>query len=213
MDATLAESMANVQEGSTFGSWVVLAAAATVNYERRVLCRCACGSKDTVRVRSLVDGLSTRCRTCSAGKHREARRGRSTKEYAAWRQMIARCTRPRYKAFADYGGRGITVCDRWLHDFPAFLADVGRAPSPSHTLGRIDNDGTYQPGNVRWETRSEQNNNRRVTVRLTVRGVTKPLAVWADETGIARRTLHTRLAREGCHDQILRRPAGRWGTQ
>lgn len=121
--------------------------------------------------------------------------------------MIVRCTKPRYKAFSYYGGRGITICAEWLNDFPAFLSVVGRAPTKDHSLGRIDNNGNYEPGNVRWETRVEQCNNRRVTSMITVRGVTKPLRMWARETGIPPRTLYGRLRREGSHDGILRASA------
>jgi hypothetical protein len=87
--------------------------------------------------------------------------GRSLrKEYLAWVNMIGRCSDPRHNRFDRYGGRGIKVCEKWLRNFIAFLNDVGRAPSRKHTLGRIDNDGDYEPGNVHWETWSEQNLNR-----------------------------------------------------
>jgi hypothetical protein len=82
------------------------------------------------------------------------------KEYLAWRNMIGRCSEPRHNRFDRYGGRGIKVCERWLRNFVAFLNDVGRAPSPRHTLGRINNDGDYEPGNVHWETWEEQAQNR-----------------------------------------------------
>jgi hypothetical protein len=75
--------------------------------------------------------------------------------------MKNRCYNEKQEAYPHYGGRGITVCDRWLNSFQNFLEDVGLAPSHSHQVGRIDNDGHYEPGNVRWETQKEQLVNRR----------------------------------------------------
>ncbi len=83
-------------------------------------------------------------------------------EYSAWSMAKQRCGNPRHPRFADWGGRGIRVCDEWLHDFPAFLAHIGPRPGPEFSLDRIDNDGDYEPGNVRWATRVEQRRNRRL---------------------------------------------------
>ncbi|HEX7893188.1 MAG TPA: hypothetical protein VF447_03285 [Terriglobales bacterium] len=84
-----------------------------------------------------------------------------TREYRAWAGMIQRCTNPKHARWADWGGRGITVCERW-RSFENFYADMGNRPSPAHSLDRFpDNDGNYEPGNVRWATRSEQQLNKR----------------------------------------------------
>jgi hypothetical protein len=98
--------------------------------------------------------------------------------------MKLRCQHPSHHAFQNYGGRGISVCDRWNKSFEAFVEDVGERPTPEHTLDRIDNDGNYEPTNVRWATRQEQANNRRNNVRITHNGQTKTLAAWARDIGI-----------------------------
>lgn len=85
-----------------------------------------------------------------------------TPEYNAWDGLIQRCTNPNQRGWMDYGGRGITVCDRWRESFPAFLADMGEKPEPKaqYSIDRIDNDRGYEPDNCKWATRSEQQKNR-----------------------------------------------------
>lgn len=86
--------------------------------------------------------------------------------YSTWKGMKERCSNPNHIRYAEYGGRGITVCERWRDNFWSFVADVGERPD-GHTLDRVDNDRGYEPGNVRWATRSEQNANKRPGVPPT----------------------------------------------
>jgi len=135
---------------------------------------------------------------------RRARRGAPrTPEYAAWLDMLARCERPTHKRFRYYGARGIRVCAGWRGEggFERFLRDVGRRPSDAHSIDRIDNEGPYEATNVRWATQTEQVRNRRSTVRLTINGVTKPLAEWLEQTGLSYQAAVSRLAR-GCDPSV-----------
>jgi hypothetical protein len=99
-------------------------------------------------------------------RHREC----ATTEYAAYHNMLSRCHNTNHPNYALYGGRGIIVCSRWRSSYIAFLADVGRKPSPELQLDRIDNDGNYEPGNVRWATRSQQALNRRSSHAVRTQG-------------------------------------------
>lgn len=118
-------------------------------------------------------------------------------EYGVWCRMIDRCYNPNIPSFSNYGGRGIIVCERWRHDFAAFLADVGPRPSPAHSIDRIDNDGNYEPGNVRWATKHQQMRNTRFNVVIEWRGEKRCLFEWAVILGINAYTLHARLRRRG----------------
>lgn len=129
--------------------------------------------------------------------HGHNTRARRSPEYTAWNFMIGRCYRPRNHRYAWYGGRGIRVCDRWRTSFEAFLADVGPRPTPRHSLDRIDNDGDYEPGNVRWATSFEQSRNRRNVKLYTHDGETLTLSEWADRVGLPYSTLKQRVSRLG----------------
>lgn len=90
---------------------------------------------------------------------------KNSKMYMVWTQMKRRCNQPTHKDYRLYGGRGITVCERWLHSFKNFYEDMGDKPSPSHSLDRINNDGNYEPDNCKWSTPKEQRNNQRGMIK------------------------------------------------
>lgn len=132
-------------------------------------CACGCGqrtniAKQTIRRLGYMKGEPFRFVWGHNGgklKHGFTKLGQPwPSPYAAWSSMQQRCTNPARRDYPDYGGRGIRVCELW-RDFRNFLADVGPRPSPQHSLDRIDNDGNYEPGNVRWATAKEQRANRR----------------------------------------------------
>ena len=111
--------------------------------------------------------------------------------YTCWYSMRQRCRDPKNKSYSHYGGRGISVCERWI-DFVNFLSDMGEQPE-GMTIERIDNDAPYSPENCRWATRTEQSRNQTRNIRLTIYGKTLTVAEWAIIAGIDPRTIHARL--------------------
>jgi hypothetical protein len=138
-------------------------------------------------------------------KHGEAWRTSRTCEYSIWQAMVQRCTNPNNKGYLKYGGRGIGVCDRW-REYENFLADMGRRPSDSHSLDRINNDKGYEPSNCRWATLIEQANNTRTNKHLTFRGRTQTVADWAREIGIKQNTLVGRIRKGWSVEKALTAP-------
>lgn len=148
--------------GQRFGLWTVLERDKTQAYVYWI-CHCDCGTVKSVRSMSLLNGGSQSCGCLRNGSSNTRSHGMTgTPEFVAWQNMKARCYSLSCIQFKDYGGRGISVCDEWLHDFQAFYDHVGPRPSSQHSLDRIDNNGDYEPGNVRWATRAQQNSNRRI---------------------------------------------------
>jgi hypothetical protein len=172
-----------------------------------VVACCDCGE----RVHILITNWK---RTASCGCYREETAGAQSvthgmsgkPEYQAWRDMLNRCYRSETRRFERYGGRGIRVCAEWRESFEAFLRDVGPRPE-GYTLGRKDNDGHYEPGNVRWETREEQGRNKRNNVLLTYRGRTQCLKAWAEDLGVSHSFLRNRHKRGWSDERVLTEPA------
>ena len=132
----------------------------------------------------------------SRTKHGAYIGGREAPEHYIWRTMIARCNRPTSSGYRNYGGRGIKVCDRWK-DYSLFMKDVGPRPDEDHSLDRIDNDGNYEPGNVRWASRSDQQKNKTTTKFYTDGSFTGTLVECARHLGISKELAHWRWSTWG----------------
>lgn len=188
----------HIAPGATFARWTVVREVDRGSRgRRRYECRCSCGNVAVVSQSNLVSGMSTSCgcRRIEATRSRQTKHGEShrTAEYGVWKGIVRRCTSPTDHAFRHYGGRGITVCERWRCDYLAFLADVGRRPTEKAELDRIDNNRGYEPGNVRWTDRRTQTRNTRANRRLTINGETLCVAAWSERSGVHRSAIFWRL--------------------
>jgi len=179
-------------------------------YGRRILhwrCTCDCGKEVFVKPTYLARHAQLSC-GCYRGENMaaigrtNATHGESlcgpnpSAEYTIWMGVKTRCCQKRSPGYQRYGANGINMCERWRNSYEAFLDDVGRRPSPFHSLDRYPNkDGDYEPGNVRWATTDQQSRNRRDNVHLTCNGETRILEDWARLLGVRGSTIQARLAR------------------
>lgn len=172
------------------------------------LCRCTCGSRFIAAGTALRRGRSQRCPGCTS----ELRRANATvhggvgrPEYVNWSAMKGRCYNPNDSRFAHYGGRGITVCERWLASFAHFLADMGPIPGPDYSIERLDRDEGYSPENCTWATRVEQANNRSNNTLIEIGGRTQTLTQWSRETGINRTVILRRMKRGFTGESLIKK--------
>lgn len=200
----------SVVVGQRFGRWVVLRESHRKPNQLYFLCRCDCGAEKAVERGNLRDGRSTSCgcwnresasaRSTKHGHAGYAYKRRPSSTYQIWSGMLKRCTNQNCAAYPRYGGRGISVCERW-RKFENFLADMGERPA-GLTLERKDNDRGYEPENCKWATRREQSLNQRPRRKhgkflVTVNGITAPLSVLAEKHGIRYATAFYRIKRHG----------------
>lgn len=153
-----------------------------------VACLCDCGLRKTLRAQVFQRPTTKSCGCLTAASGEV-----NTPTYYTWAGMKARCLNPNHTAYANYGGRGVKVCNRW-NSFENFLADMGHRPDGME-LDRVDPNGDYAPGNCRWVTRIENIQNRRNTRTLTIDGDTRTWVEWAAFADITRGALKQRLKR------------------
>lgn len=165
------------------------------------LCRCICGTERAQTTAKVLSGLTKGC-GCNKGeriskaitKHGAAKSkvGQPSPEYRSWYQMRSRCRQKSDVSFKNYGARGIGVCERW-NNFEAFLEDMGQRPSLKHSLHRIDNDKSYEPGNVEWATMTVQRSNTRNTIWVELEGQKMCLGHACDKLGRNRYMVYARV--------------------
>lgn len=181
---------ADIIAGHKYGRWTVIEKLKIISKwkESLHLCECECGVQRVVLSRALKNGRSKSC-GCSKVKHGKARSGVAN----SWYLMVARCTNPNNPNYVEYGGRGITICDRWM-DINNFIADMGERP-PKATIDRIDVNGPYSPENCRWASRKQQCNNNRRNRQVTYNGKQLTIGELADLTGKNYFTLYSRIVK------------------
>lgn len=182
----------------TFGLLTVLELAGRDKHGRaRWRCKCECGGEAVSEAYNLKSGNTASCGCVRHGKVSTLNRThgqKGTPLYQRWKGMKQRTSDPNAKQFADYGGRGIKVCERW-QSFENFAADMGPTFHDDLTLERIDVNGDYEPANCTWITKAEQARNRRNNHAVTWQGRTMVLAAWEEALGLNRRILGDRLRR------------------
>lgn len=175
-----------------------------LRYNKRWWCRCSCGKETLVWQNGLKNGHTRSCgclHTDTARTHGHSRAADYIPEYGVWLRMLSRCRNHRVPNWRLYGGRGITVCERWLC-FSNFLADMGRRP-PGMTLDRINNNGNYEPGNCRWADWKTQNQNQRRRRLVTVGDSSLCLTEWSRRIGVPFHTMWYRATHGWSDEEIV----------
>jgi hypothetical protein len=181
-----------------------------------VTCKCnLCGNDSGYEKQNLTKGNSTKCKPCAAAitgnKRRKLYHGYNSKTatplekkcYSTWQSMKRRCAYKKESRYERYGGRGISVCEKWKNNYQSFFEDMGLPPSMDHQIDRIDNDGNYEPSNCRWVTRQENARNKSNNTFLEYDGKLLTIAEWAERLGINRSLIESRLSRGSSIEKAL----------
>jgi hypothetical protein len=182
-------------ENRRFGRLVAIKISGKDGARNKWLCKCDCGNETHVRSTHLTNlcTLSCGCLAKEMVRERNTTHGGSyTPEFSVWKGIKYRCYDKTCKSFSDYGARGIKMSEAWM-DFAQFLKDMGKRPTPNHTIERIENDKGYCAENCKWITKSEQAWNKRNNRMIEYKGHRKCVAQWAFEHGLRIGTVHQRL--------------------
>lgn len=193
-----------MMHGMRFGRLVVVSEAPSVKGRAMWLCQCDCGQIRTVAGSHLRNGNTTSCGCLQKEKTIDNNKARSTHGmcrthiHRIWLHIKDRCGNEKCKSYMNYGGRGITICDEWKDDFQTFYDYVSKLPhfeEEGYSIDRINNDGNYEPGNVKWSTTKEQANNKRSNRVLEAFCEKHTVAEWSEKLGISDKTIMSRLRR------------------
>lgn len=176
---------------------------------KKLKCLCVCGQIKNISLYFVINNITKSCGCLQKQKARLAfyKHGKSnTREYRIWIKIKGRCMSKTNDRYKDYGGRGITVCHRWLDSFENFLKDMGYAPSNKHSIDRINNNGNYCKENCRWATPKEQLNNTRYNRVITHNDITLTVSEWASKLKMQRVTLMQRINAKWKMEDIINTP-------
>ena len=195
--------------GQKFGRLTVIERDTSRTGRAYWICQCDCGTVKSIMAKLLCNGHTQSC-GCYRKENMSSHRLSRTKIYRTWGDMCSRCHNPNDTGYKHYGGRGIAVCDEWRNDFQPFYDYVSKLEhfgEEGYTLDRINNNGNYEPGNVRWATAKEQSRNKTNNRLVGSHGQDIVLADLAEMTGLTSQLLRDRLERGEQGEYLLRPPA------
>lgn len=197
--------------GTVFGYWTATSETQKCSGSLYVFCKCKCGTAKYVRLEKLRNGTSKSCgcyqreMNTTHGMTATSVR-RESREYWVWNSMVRRCTNAKDAGYKNYGGRGITVCDKWL-TYVGFIEDMGFRPSDAHSIDRLDNNKGYCKENCAWVIRTNQARNKRNNRIIEINGVKKTLAEWSEISGVSYTAIIHRINSGWPIEEAVMKPA------
>lgn len=210
--------------GEVFGRLTVIDGLVYKSGRPHWICRCVCGKQRTVSHYNLLKGWTSSCGCYRLDRIHETlfkhgqsgtpgNRQAATSEWITWNGIKDRCLNPNNSTYPYYGGRGITVCERWRDSFENFYADMGSKPTAKHSIDRRDVNKNYDPDNCRWATPIQQGGNKSNNVNLTYDGETYCVAEWCRRTGLKESLVRKRVRMGWSHERALTTPRGASGNR